>query len=167
MDKQEFLLLIPAIIYGVAIVDLLKVFKHKSLYWELVFWGTLLMTTIISLWMDLYQKLEFIVDSNLNFFVIIIQSIIYAQTASVLTPEDVHVDGKKYFLENKKTFFLLIAATSLINIIVQFVVFDDDRTWLRLIAIPLFVACAYFDKLWYRTALGAFLVVLAIDRLFL
>lgn len=166
MDKQEFLLLIPAIVYGVAIVDLLKVFKHKSMYWELVFWGILLMTTLISVWMDLYQKLSFIVDNNINFFVIIIQAIVYAQTSAVLTPEDVHVDGKKYFIENKRSFFLLIAFATTMNIIVQFVVFDDDRTWIRLIGIPLFVISAFYERVWYRTALGVLLVVLALDRLF-
>ena len=35
MQKQEFFLLIPAIIYGVALIDLLKVFGNNKIYWEL------------------------------------------------------------------------------------------------------------------------------------
>ena len=35
MSKSEFILLIPGIIYGVALVDLLKVFRHKNTYWEI------------------------------------------------------------------------------------------------------------------------------------
>ena len=57
MEKQEFLLLIPAIIYGVAIVDLLKIFQHKIRYWELIAWGLLLMVLVINIWIELYQKL--------------------------------------------------------------------------------------------------------------
>ncbi len=58
MDKQEFLPLIPGIVYGVAIVNLLKIVQHKVNYWEEVFWGVLLLTTIINHWMELYKKLE-------------------------------------------------------------------------------------------------------------
>ena len=36
----------PAIIYGVAIIDLVKVFSHKKNYLEMVAWGSLLMVYI-------------------------------------------------------------------------------------------------------------------------
>ena len=49
MDKQEFFLLIPAIIYGVAIVDLLKIFGHKKNYIEMMGWGIYLMMPVIFL----------------------------------------------------------------------------------------------------------------------
>lgn len=125
------------------------------------------MVTIISVWIDLYQKLDSIVDNNLNFFVIIVQAILYAQTSAVLTPEDSDLDGKKYFMDNKRTFFLLIAATALMAIIVQFVVFQDHRTWVPLIAIPLFIICAFYDKLWYRVALSLLVIFLAMEKLFI
>ena len=66
MDKQEFLLLIPGIIYGVAIADLLKIVRHKVNYWEVVFWGVLLLTTIINHWMELYKKLDAMVEHRLQ-----------------------------------------------------------------------------------------------------
>ena len=71
MEKQEFLLLIPAIIFGVAIVDLLKLFSHKKTYFELVGWGVFLMLAIISVWMRLFEKLEVVSSSNLLFLLII------------------------------------------------------------------------------------------------
>ena len=49
MDKEEFFLLIPGIIYGVAIVDLLKVFSHKKNYFEMVGWAVLYLLAIIIL----------------------------------------------------------------------------------------------------------------------
>ena len=98
MDNQEFFLLIPAIIYGVAIVDLLKVFKSRKTYWEITGWGVLLMVIIINTWAELYNKLGALVDSNINFFLIIGQSIVYAQAASLITPEEKHLNTKDYFL---------------------------------------------------------------------
>ncbi len=161
MDKQEFLLLIPGIIYGVAIVDLLKIVQHKVNYWEIVFWGILMMVSIINHWIELYQKLDAFVDNNLNFFLIIGQAMIYAQAANVITPDKKDSDTKEYFFKIRKSFFLVIVGIITMNIILQFVVFDDQRTWIRLLGIPLFLACAFIDKLWLRTTVGAYLVVLA------
>ena len=132
MDKQEFLLLIPAIIYGVAIVDLLKIVQHKVNYWEVVFWGILLLITIINHWVNLYQKLEFMVDSNINFYLVIGQSIVYAQAANVITPGVEDKDTKAYFFKIRKMFFLIIAGSILINLLLQFVIFDDQKLLLRL-----------------------------------
>ena len=80
MDKQEFLLLIPAIIYGVAIVDLLKIFSHRKNYFEVVGWGVFVLMLVVFSWMELYQKLELITGDNLSFFLIIIQSILFSQS---------------------------------------------------------------------------------------
>ncbi len=162
MDKQEFLLLIPGIIYGVAIVDLLKIVQHKYNYWEVILWGILMMVAIINTWIELYQKLNAFVDSNSNFFLIIGQAMIYAQAANVITPDQKDSDTKEYFFKIRKTFFLIIVGTLVMNTIVQFMVFDDQRTWLRLIAIPLFLACALINKIWIRIVVGLYLVILAV-----
>jgi len=108
MDKQEFLLLIPAIVYGVAIVDLLKIFSHKKNYIELVGWGLFVITLVIFSWIELYNKLEVITGSNLSFFLIIGQSILLAKIAGVITPENSDTDTKQYFFKVRKTFFWLL-----------------------------------------------------------
>ena len=167
MDKQEFMLLIPGIIYGVAIVDLLKIVQHKYNYWEVIFWGILMMTAIINHWIELYQKLDAFVDSNLNFFLIIGQAMIYAQAANVITPDQKDSDTKEYFFKIRKTFFLILAGTIVMNIILQFAVFDDHRTWVRLLGIPLFLACAFINKIWLRTTVGIYIVVLAVIVIFI
>ena len=167
MDKQEFLLLIPGIIYGVAIVDLLKIVRHKINYWEVVFWGIMLLITIINHWMDLYQKLEHIVDNNLNFFLIIGQAMIYAQASNIITPDDKDDDTKAYFFEIRRNFFLVIVASILINILLQFVVFNDHKLWLRLTGLPLMLACAFIDKIWLRIIVGLYVVGLSIVVIFL
>ncbi len=167
MDKQEFLLLIPGIIYGVAIVDLLKVGQHKRNYWELVFWGVMLLITIIKHWIDLYQKLDALVDNNLNFFLIIGQAMVYAQAANVITPSEKDSDTKAYFFSIRKVFFLIIVGSIVVNVILQFVVFDDHRFWLRITGVPLILACAFIDKIWLRSVIGFYLMVLALIMIFI
>ncbi len=167
MEKQEFFLLIPAIIYGVAMVDLLKIFQHKKSYWEVVSWGILLFMIIINSWIELYQKLGSFVDNNINFYLIIGQAIMYAQTAYVITPEEKDADTKQYFHSVKKLFFLLLAGTIIVNVIIRYAVFDDDRAiWLRPLAVVLLLICAYVDKLWVRTIILTFVFTLAMLVIF-
>ena len=167
MDKQEFLLLIPGIIYGVAIVDLLKIVQHKVNYWEVVFWGLMLLITIINHWMNLYQKLEYIVDDNVNFFLIIGQAMVYAQAANVITPDSNDEDTKAYFFEIRRKFFLIIAASILVNILLQFVVLDDHQLILRLTNLPVILACAFINKIWLRIVVGIYVVGLSIVVIFI
>jgi len=161
MEKQEFLLLIPGIIYGVAIVDLLKIVQHKRNYWILV------LISIINHWIELYQKLGTLVDSNFNFFLIIGQAMIYAQAANIITPGEQDSDTKAYFFKIRKKFFLILVGVILANMLLQFVVFDDHRTWIRVIGLPLFLACAYIDKLWVRSSIGVYYFGLAMAIIFI
>ncbi len=167
MDKQEFFLLIPAIIYGVAIVDLLKIFSHKKNYIEVVGWGMFTMLVVIFNWIELYNKLELITSNSLNFFLIIIQAILFAQIAGIITPEEKDADTKKYFFEIRRTFFWLISAGSMLNILLQFFVYDDHSpSWLRPVAIVFFLICAYSDKFWIRISVLGIVFVLTILRVF-
>lgn len=167
MDKQEFLLLIPGIIYGVAIVDLLKIVQHKVNYWEVVYWGVLLMVMIINHWMDLYQQLDAIEDSNLNFYLIIVQAMIYAKAANIITPTEKDTDTRGYFFRTRKNFFLTVLGAVVFNILIEFVVFDDHLLWIRISAIPLLMACAYIDQIWVRFTIGIYYIGLTIKLVFL
>ena len=46
MDKQEYLLLIPGLLFALAIIDLDKIFAHRKAYYELVGWGLYLILAI-------------------------------------------------------------------------------------------------------------------------
>lgn len=157
MDKQEFLLLIPAIIYGVAIVDLMKIFQHKKNYWELLIWGVYIFMAIVFTWTELYAKLHTITDDIGRFFMIIIQAILFAQIVAVITPEEKDVNTKEYFLENKTKFFILIAVTVVMNELMRILVFDDHRpSWVRPSVFVLVLVCAFYDNKWIRTGIWAF-----------
>lgn len=162
MDKIEFLLIIPAIIYGVAIVDLLKIFSHKKNYFELVAWGVFCLVAIVISWTEIYNKVDIIVKDNFSFYVLILQSIIIARIAAVITPEEKHINTKKYFMGVKRTFFLLLALSGIVNLLSQYFVFNDHSPiYLRPIIILIMLSCAFYDKVWYRTSILSLLFLLA------
>ena len=76
MEKQEFFLLMPAIIYGVALVDLLKIFKGRKPYWEVVAWGGLFMIYIIIVWLELWDKLDIVATDKWFFILAILKAIL-------------------------------------------------------------------------------------------
>ena len=152
MAKQEFFLLIPAIIYGVALIDLLKVFGNNKIYWELLAWGSMLMVDIIVIWLELWAKLNLVATDKWFFILVIIQAILFAQIAAVITPEEKDIDTKIYFHSIRKLFFSLISATIVFNFLSQEFFYDDQRSELiRPLILIMALACAFIDKIWIRT----------------
>ena len=167
MDKQEFLLLIPAIIYGVAIVDLLKIFGHRKNYIEMVGWGVFIITLVIFSWIELYNKLEIITSSNLSFFMIIGQAILLAKIAAVITPEDKDEDTERYFFDIRKTFFWLLSAATFFEFVLQYTVYNNNApSWLKATAIIIYLSVAYSNKFWVRLILLVIALILAGLRVF-
>lgn len=150
MQKQEFILLIPGIIYGVAIVDLLKVFKQK-MYLELLGWSVFAFLVIIQHWLFLYSKLDIIAEENINFLLIILHSILLAKATMVLTPEENDIDTEAYFESIRKPFFILVIVLTIFTIFNQFYLYDDNRpVWWRLMGIGLFVIMIFTKRKWIR-----------------
>lgn len=153
MDRQEFFLLIPAIIYGVALVDLLKVFKNKKTYWEVVAWGSVMMLYVIITWLELFAKLDMVAANKWYYILLIGKAIILAQIASIITPVEKHMNTKDYFLSIKQAFFFLIAALTIFNFVLQEFYYDDHRPLLiRLSIVALALVCAFLNKMWIRVA---------------
>ncbi len=167
MDKQEFFLLIPAIIYGVAIIDLLKIFGHKKNYIEMVGWGIFVMMSVIFSWIELYNKLEVITGDNVSFFFIIIQAIIFAKAAAIITPEEKDVDTKEYYFDVRKSFFLLLSGMTIYGILLQYFVYDDHSpSWLRPLAILFYLICGFSNKYWLRILTLSAILILSVLRVF-
>ena len=167
MDKQEFFLLIPAIIYGVAIIDLLKIFSHKNNYFEMVGWGIYVMLGVIFNWIDLFGKLDSIANGKIVFFMIITQAILFAKIASLITPEEKDVDTKAYFFQVCKLLFWLLSAVAMYGIIMRRLVFDDHSfAWIHPLLIVFYLTAAYSNKTWVRLIVLASILTLAGLRIF-
>ena len=57
MSKSEFLLLIPGLIYGVGLVELMRILNRK-IYWEILAWSLIMFISLIVQWFGLYDRLE-------------------------------------------------------------------------------------------------------------
>ena len=163
MDKSEFILLIPAIIYGVAMVDLLKIFWHNNKYWEGVAWGIAMFLNLIVSWFGLYDKLETISSNILYFTAYIVSPLIFAQAVFVLTPEEEHTDTKAYFLKAQKPFFSLMLLYVVINILLSFIIAENNPFgFMRVVVIFPFIAVIIWPKLWTRAILLATYYIFAL-----
>ena len=104
MSKSEFLLLIPAIMYGAGLIDLMKIFNRK-MYWELPLWALSLFLTLVITWFGLFERLELITVNPGIFLLLLIGPLIFARSCYVLTPEEANHDTKSYFFEVRQLFF--------------------------------------------------------------
>ena len=128
----------------------------------MILWGIYMFLVVVYGWSSLFQKLGSITHSNANFFLIIFQSIVYAQAISILTPRENDIDTKEYFMEIRQKFFLASALIAITNIIVQVTVYDDHQIpWLRPLALVGLFAAAFIDKIWIRTTVWAVFFTLA------
>jgi len=167
MEKQEFLLLIPAIIYGVAIVDLLKIFNHKKNYIEMVGWGLYVMTGLIFSWIELFNKLERITGDNISFFLIIFQSVLFARAAALITPEEADTNTKEYFMDIRKKFFWLLSIIAMYGMMMRYFVYDDHVVlWMRPLMIAIYLVTGYSNNFWVRATTLTLILALIIVRVF-
>lgn len=167
MEKQEFLLLIPAIIYGVAIVDLLKIFNHKKNYIEMVGWGLFVMIGVIFTWIELFNKLERITGDNISFFFIIFQAVLFARAAALITPEVNDSDTKEYFMEVRKKFFWLLTIIAVYGMFMRYFVYDDEVVlWLRPLLIAIYLVTGYSNNYWVRMSALVLILAISITRVF-
>lgn len=167
MEKQEFLLLIPAIIYGVAIVDLLKIFNHKKNYIEMVGWGFFVMIGVIFTWIELFNKLERITGNNISFFFIIFQAVLFARAAALITPEANDNDTEGYFMDIRKRFFWLLSIIAVYGMMMRHFVYDDQVVmWLRPLLIIIYLVSGYSNNYWIRVSALALILALSIARVF-
>ncbi len=155
MDPKT-LLLIPGVIYGVGLADLLKAFKPK-VYWEITAMAILLILTLTFNWFLFAEKIGVVADNIGLFALTLVSPMLFTRACNVLTPEADNHDTRAYYFEVLKPLFLLLTAHTLVNVIIQTLIENDGFNLFRFIGIPLLLLCAFYQKLWVRL-----LVMLAI-----
>lgn len=142
--------MIPAIVYGVAIVDLLKAFKLSN-YWELIYAGSWLLLNSIVLWLSLYNQLDYIVDNNLNLLLVLIQSILFAKSAELITPEEKDTDTKAYFEKVIRNVILLQVIVFAIAGLNEILIVDDRQNeFIRPITLTIGLIAVFWPNIVYR-----------------
>lgn len=150
MSSIEFLLFIPGVIYGVGVVDLLKIFKSK-MYWEIIAWGIVLFLSLIIQWFTLFERLN-VINMDIGLFTILLLGpLVYTMTCTVLTPEEEDLGNTEmYFLNIRRKFFIWVLIGMVVSTLLQVVVTNDGRGFLRLIILPFILGCIFSDKTWIR-----------------
>ena len=154
MSKSEFLLLIPGIIYGVGVVDLIKVTFQKH-YWEIYLWAIILFLVFILQWYSLYNAIDQIGESKLSFTLMMVTPLVFTRGCYILTPTE-SAETKTYFIQYRRAFFINLVFMILANGISQYflVLESDPRALARLFFLPLILVAAYWDNQWYRLVIA-------------
>jgi hypothetical protein len=154
MSKSEFLLLIPGIIYGVGVVDLIKVTFRKH-YWEIYLWAIILFLVLILQWYSLFYAMDQIGESKLSFTFMMITPLVFTRGCYILTPTE-NAETKSYFIKYRSAFFINLVFMILANGASQYFLVEesDPRALARLVFLPLILAAAYWDNQWYRLAIA-------------
>lgn len=148
MDPKT-LLLIPGVIYGVGLADLLKAFKPK-VYWEITSMAILLILTLTVNWFLFSERLS-VVGENLGLFALtLVTPLLFTRACNVLTPDPGTRDTREHYMKVLKPFFLLLTAHTTVMVIIQILVHDDGFNLMRFIGIPFLLVCAFYHKLWVR-----------------
>lgn len=154
MSKSEFLLLIPGIIYGVGVVDLIRV-TFRLQYWEIYIWASALFLVLILQWYSFYNAIDQAIESKLTFTLMMLTPLIFTRGCYLLTPPE-DVNTKEYFLKYRKVFFVNMALMIFVNSGLQyFMVADpDSRSISRLLFLPLIIIACFWDNKWYRLSIA-------------
>ena len=149
MDDPKTLLLIPGVIYGVGLAELIKAFRPK-VYWEISVMASIMILTLIINWFLFSSRLS-VVSENLGLFALtLITPMLFTRACSILSPDAGTQDTRAHYLEKIKPFFLLLAIHTSVNVIIQLLIQDDGFNILRYVIIPFLFASAFVHRLWLR-----------------
>jgi len=160
-----YMSVIPAIIYGLALVELVRIYRHKSQYWETNLLGFFLFLTII---FDRYKTFPYIdqlFDNMFVFTLYMIAPLVFMQACYTLTPEVEEDVAIEHFKNRRKSFFVLLAVFTSFNVVIEIFLIDQGMLYMRIAVVLLFVSNALFDKLWLRAITYA-LLIFGIGKLF-
>lgn len=167
MDPAEYLAIIPLLIYGIGLTDLLsqwhRLFDRENRYpVYLIF--TLILTEVaiynVVIYVDLVQAFPH--QTYFNYLASMVPPILFLMVVHVFTP-DSGTQTKAYLFEHAGLIFSL---TALFVASHYLYVFDEKAmvSYLRIIFILLLLATAYFRKEWMMYLLVAFWLVGLLQR---
>ncbi|UTW62420.1 hypothetical protein KFE98_20840 [bacterium SCSIO 12741] len=150
MDREEFFFLIPGVLYGIALFDLLSVFRAKKYYWESLAWALILFVSLVGNLFDLYPKLTAISQNLWVYLIYLLSPLMFVHACYVIASQDDKLEQKDRFITYRKSFFGALAGFILINILAQLFVVNDNRLIFRLIVLAFFVPHLFIDQVKLR-----------------
>lgn len=154
MTKIEFLLMVPALLYGISLAELALFLGKassggKKLYWEHIVLIILCFETIVFSWFVFYDRLQHIVMGYSSFLIQLM-----APVASFIYVANLLIQNKypdeprsKYFLMNRRRIFLSLSAFAIVNAFTVLYFHREIHISTALPALPVIVMLvnAFFD----------------------
>lgn len=161
MDIAKYMAVIPGILYGMALVELIKIYRHKSRYWETNLLGFLLFITIIY---DKYKTFPYMNElfSNMAVFTVyLIGPFVFMHLCYTLTPENEEDVAKEHFLGIRRKFFFMLAIFTTFNIMVELLIIHDGMMYTRFLGVALYALNGLFDWKWLRIFTYILIIIVA------
>lgn len=146
MNLTIYMSVIPGIIYGMALVELIKIYRHQSKYWETNLLGLFLFLALISNRYLLFPVLDDLFQNMFVFTIYMLSPLIFLQACYVITPEKEEDVAVEHFNVRRKTFFLLIATFIAGNVALETIFEIEGMLFIRILGVALFVINAFFDN---------------------
>ena len=166
MAQKEYYLILPLLLYGLGITDLVNSWrsflKPDQRYLPYTLTSLLLLDTAFWNFFQLYDWIQEDHFRNyLTYMRILAAPLLFLLVVAVFTPEEGTASVKEYFHQQLRTVSLLLA----LFIFVHFLLDPDEFVWQRLGAIALLLTTATFRKVWLiYLLLGFRILTLAINQ---
>ncbi len=167
MDPAEYLAIIPLLIYGIGITDLLgqwKRFFQKDDRYPLYIIYTIILTEVavynVVIYIDLVNVLP--QQTYFTYLLNLLPPILFLMVVNVFTPDD-GSKTEEYFHKNIRLMFILITLFAASHFLYEF---DEQQgqTYFRIVFILLLSAIAIFKKQWLMYLVAVLWVVSLINK---
>ncbi|MCB0480580.1 MAG: hypothetical protein KDC83_04065 [Flavobacteriales bacterium] len=159
MGKDEFLFLIPGVLYGIGIFDLLSLVRNKENYWENLLWATVMFFTLIALLFDFYEDLGKLTSNILYYTLFIFSPLFFVQSCYLISPDEKERDMKAHFDSNRRHFFISMTGVVLVNVLIQLLVTNKFHLVQSILIVSSFSLNVFFDKLYLRLIAAALITI--------
>ncbi|PIB36590.1 hypothetical protein BFP72_14860 [Reichenbachiella sp. 5M10] len=113
MQPQEYFSILPLLLYGIAIAELVspwrRFFEDKQPYWPFILTGVALLETAFHNFYQFYSHLDESFQSYGTFLSYLMPPLLFLAISHVFTPEDLKsVDTQKYFKSKYRLLMILL-----------------------------------------------------------
>jgi hypothetical protein len=167
MDPAEYLAIVPLLIYGIGITELLgqwKRFFYKEGRFPLYIIYTIILTEVavynVVIYIDLVNVLP--QQTYITYLKNLLPPILFLMVVNIFTPDE-GSKTEEYFNNNVRLIFMLIALFAASHFLYEF---DEQhgQAYFRIIFIALLMAIAIFKKQWLMYLLAVLWIASVVNR---
>ncbi|NJN41132.1 MAG: chromate transporter [Flammeovirgaceae bacterium] len=160
MDRTEYYLILPLLLYGLAIADLINSWRNLFLperrYYPYILTSVLLLETAFWNFFQMYGWMETSsFASYLTYWKFILPPLTFLVIVSVFTPDTSNVNIKEYFLDNMRIIFGGLIVFVALHLLLE----PTHNLPTRLGVIVLLAVTAISKKIWLIYVIAIFRIV--------